>query len=188
VAKPVLCIYREDRWHGKRSRVGTPYGRWRYGVLTRDRMMGISYLPFQGYWWDTTWERGSFPSGRPGALVWSEERVKVRKVKLSDKASVKHAAAMESEHFRHLMPIVEFLAMLQYEDGAPRKPGFFMLWTDGQIWRGLMKDNDAKAKLPVGASTLDKLLEGLCLLLADENAPWEPDDQAERMKARRSGK
>lgn len=102
----------------------------------------------------------------------------MKKVKLADRASVRHLAAMETELFRDLLPIIEHLALLQYEDGSPRQGGFLMLWTEGSSWRVLLKDKDAGAKLPLVGRTVDEVLGLLALHLGADDCPWEPDSTA----------
>jgi len=83
------------------------------------------------------------------------------------------------------MAVLEALAMLQYADGTPRKAGFLGIYTDGDQWCAFIKDNTGQCKLPVRALTFDGMMDALAILLEAEDAPWEPDDLADRVKARR---
>ena len=176
-----MLTHRRNRWVGKPAKVGTPYGGDRIGVLTVNRIYGISYLPFTGFFVDGVWTREVVAGRAVEQLVETRRRPSMKKVKVKEAAAVKHLAALETEMFSDYMPILEHLALLCYDDGTPRKPGFLMIWTDGAAWRAIMKDNDAKAKLPVMAKTVDDLFDALALLLASEDCPWEPDDQAARI-------
>jgi len=109
----------------------------------------------------------------------------MKKVKVADRASVKHLAALETEVLRDLMPIVEFLALLMYEDGSPRQGGFLMMWCEGSAWKVVVKDKDADAQLPVVGRTLDEALGTLALMLGAEDAPWEPNTRNARPGGRK---
>jgi hypothetical protein len=109
----------------------------------------------------------------------------VKKVKLSERTSVRHLAALESEVFRDHMAIIEHLAMLMYEDGTPRQGGYLSVWVEGSQWRVQIKDRDAAAKLSVVGRTLDEALTLLHMLLGCEDAPWEPDAQQGRSGGRK---
>lgn len=98
----------------------------------------------------------------------------MKKVKLSEKSSVKHLAALETEFLRDVLPVVEALGMLQYDDGAPRQPGYLGIWTSGSAWMVRLTDKDADAQLTCEGRTLDEALGLLALLLGAEDAPWEP--------------
>lgn len=98
----------------------------------------------------------------------------MKKVKVGDRSSVKHLAAMESEMMRDRMAVVEALAMLQYDDGSPRQPGYLGVWTQGSAWVVRLTDKDAEASLTAEGRTLDEAMELLHMLLGAEDAPWEP--------------
>jgi len=98
----------------------------------------------------------------------------MKKVKLSEKSSVKHLAALESEYLREVQPVVEALGMLQYDDGSPRQPGYLGIWTQGSAWVVRLTDNDASAQLTAEGRTLDEAMDMLAMYLGSEEAPWEP--------------
>jgi hypothetical protein len=99
----------------------------------------------------------------------------MKKVKREDRASVKNLAAVESEHFRDHLALVEHCCCLQYEDGSPRQPGWFTVRTSGAAWQVVVKDPDSCSSFTVVARTLDEALDSAALLLGCEEAPWEPD-------------
>ena len=109
----------------------------------------------------------------------------MRKVKLAERASVKHLAALESEMFRDVMAVLEFLAMLQYDDGTPRQGGFLMMWCEGSAWKVVVKDKDSDAQMPVVGKTADEAFGTLALMLGAEDAPWEPAKASGRSGARK---
>jgi len=99
----------------------------------------------------------------------------MKKVKAGDQASVKHLAAVESDLFREHMAVVEHCAMLQYDNGEPRCPGWFIVRTLGAAWQVQVKDPDSACSFAVVAKTLDEALATVNLYLGCEEAPWEPD-------------
>jgi hypothetical protein len=134
----------------------------------------MTSLPFRG-WFTTevrvkTW--GLVPGD--GRLLEVRRRPSVKKVKLSDRSGVKHLAALETEYLRDCMAVVEQLALLQYDDGTARQPGYLGVWTQGSAWVVRVQDKDAEAQLTAEGRTLDEALDTLAHLLGAENAPWEP--------------
>lgn len=82
-------------------------------------------------------------------------------------------ASIELSKLTKLKPIVHHLALLQYHDGTPRRPGRITLEVRGQMYTALLTDPDAVASLRVSAPTFEDLLATVCLLLEQEEAPWE---------------
>jgi len=108
----------------------------------------------------------------------------MKKVKRAERASVRHLAALESEMFRDHMPIVEHMAMLQYDDGEPRRVGWITMRTIGSAWQVVVKDPDGCASFTAVGKTLDEALDTAALLLGSEEAPWEPDTWLEKDAAK----
>lgn len=108
----------------------------------------------------------------------------MKKVKREDRASVKNLAALESETFRDLLPLVEHCCCLQYEDGEPRAPGWFTVRTNGAAWQCVVKDPDSASSFTTVAQSVDEALASAALLLGCEEAPWEPDQWLAATKAR----
>lgn len=173
-------MYSHTRWCGKRPRKWLPWGRQTYSLLTRDWEYVISALPFRGQCIigvkRKTWGRAP----GDGVVVQMRERPSVKKVKIGQASAVRHIAAMESEVLRDHLAIVEFLALLQYEDGSPRQPGYVGIWTQGSAWVVRASDKDADAALTCEGRTLDEALSLLAMLLGAEDAPWEPSSQRKR--------
>lgn len=90
----------------------------------------------------------------------------------------KHLAPVETTLFKDFMPIIEHLAMTQYEDGDPRKVGRISLTTFGGVWQAEVKDPDTVQQMRLTAQTFDDLILLLAVQLGSEDAPWEPDTWA----------
>lgn len=88
---------------------------------------------------------------------------------------VKHLAPVESNIFTNLMPLVEHCAIRRYDDGEQREPGWFTVKTQGSAWVVQVKDPDGAVSFSAVGQTLDNALETAALLLACDEAPWEPD-------------
>lgn len=119
----------------------------------------------------------------PGRYRWSRPKVK-KKPQKADAPAVRHLAAMESSRFQDLLPIIEHLAVRQYDDGDPREPGWLTIQTYGAAWQVTVKDPDTALSFRVVAETLDKALESVALLLACDEAPWAPDAFLKRGKGK----
>lgn len=87
----------------------------------------------------------------------------------------RHQAAMETERWRDHMALVEHMAIVQYDDGTPRQPGYVTVRTQGRAWVVDVKDPDTCLSFRVLSESLDAALEQAALLLTAEAAPWEPD-------------
>lgn len=175
MGKTWCIIYRGNRWIGRRPCRWLPKGTVSFWVLTRDVRYGMAALPYKGICRVAAWSRSGGRHGFSELLLRRWEYPRVKKVKREDRASVKHLAAMESELFRELMPLVEHCGMLQYEDGSVRKPGYFTVRTNGAAWCVSVKDPDSCSSFQTTAKTLDEALSTAALLLGCEEAPWEHD-------------
>lgn len=121
--------------------------------------------------------------------VWDYQGMSdVKKKKKADAAvAAKHLAPMETHILRDHLPILEHCAATQYEDGDARKPGWITLRTFGSTWQLEIKDPDTLQMMRITQPTLDDALTMAALLLASEDAPWEPDTWA-MQQARKSKK
>lgn len=99
-----------------------------------------------------------------------------------------HLAPLETEFFRDLMSLVEHCATRKYEDGDPRETGWITVKTQGAAWCVQVKDPDSAMSFTAVGSTLDKALETAALLLACDEAPWEPDTWLAQKKRPRGKK
>jgi len=174
VAKSWSLFYRGNRWIGKRPTRWMPLGKVEYQLLTRDHRLVIESLPFRGSFLIARYTKTWGLRAGDGVLLAVFRRPSVKKVNLANKSAVRHLAALETECCREMMPVVEALGMLQYDDGSPRQPGYLGVWTSGSVWVARMTDKDAGAHLTAEGRTLDEALQLLSLLLGAEDAPWEP--------------
>lgn len=101
----------------------------------------------------------------------------------------KNLAAVESNLLTGFPAVIAHLAVVRYDDGDPRQPGWVQLRTQGALWQTTAKDPDGAASLTATGSTIDDALALLELLLSAPDAPWEPDRflMANRTGKRKSG-
>lgn len=97
-----------------------------------------------------------------------------------------HLAPVESTIWEGLMPLIEHMALRQYEDKSPREPGWVTIKSQGAAWIVQVKDPDSCCSFSAVGPTLDSALETAALLLSCDDAPWESDrwlaDAASRKK------
>jgi len=86
-----------------------------------------------------------------------------------------HLAAVESDLLQKCPELVKHCCVTRYEDGEPRKPGWFTVKTMGSAWVVQVKDPDSCLSLSATQQTLDDALCLADLLLGSTEAPWEPD-------------
>lgn len=92
-----------------------------------------------------------------------------------DGSPLKHLAPMESNVFTSLHALVAHCAVVRYDDGKPRKPGWITIKTNGAAWIVQVKDPDSCLSMSCTSDTLDNALAMAELLVAADNAPWEKD-------------
>jgi len=180
VPKHWVVYYRGNRWYRRKPCTWRPWGKGIFFVLTGTGTIGMRYAPFRGVH-RAAWYAPGKPQGvafRTADRVW--EKLSVKKVKISERATVKHLAALENEMFKEHMPILEVLAMLQYADGTPREPGYLGMWVQGYTWFIRVQDKTGKAQMTAEGRTAEEAWDTLAVLLGSENPPWEP--MAERKK------
>lgn len=110
--------------------------------------------------------------------------IKKRNAEVKDS---QHLAAMETTRFGDMMSLVEHMALMKYDDGSPRQPGWITIKSHGAAWTVQVKDPDTSCSFAAVADTLDKALETASLLLSCDDAPWERDRFLAEQAAR-SGK
>lgn len=86
-----------------------------------------------------------------------------------------HSAALESVLLSKLHQLIAHCAVTRYDDGTPRRTGWWTVKTIGSLWVVQLKDPDAGASLPCTGATVDDALVLADLLLSAPDAPWEPD-------------
>jgi len=123
--------------------------------------------------------------GEPGVLRWEFPSMKKRVAKGAGDGDAKHLAPVETTRFADLMSLVEHCAFRRYDDGDPREPGWVTIKTQGAAWCVQVKDPDAAVSFTAVGQTLDQALETAGLLLACDEAPWEPDQFLAASRARK---
>lgn len=148
----------------------------------------LTSLPFKGICVTAVWRRGE-RLARPTAprLKWEYPSMAIRK-RTAQLTLVKHLAAMETGILHDVMPLVEHCALRQYEDGSEREPGWVTIKCTGAAWVVQVKDPDTACSFSAVADTVDKALETAALLLAADEAPWEPDQWLARQRAEKKKK
>jgi len=92
-----------------------------------------------------------------------------------------HLAAVESDVLQKFPALVKHCCVTRYEDGEPRKPGWWTVKTMGSAWVVQVKDPDSGLSLSATQQTIDDALALADLLLSSEEAPWEPDPFLKKM-------
>lgn len=87
----------------------------------------------------------------------------------------KHLAPMESNVLAKCHALIAHCAATQFDDGTPRKPGWFTVRTRGAAWEIEIKDPETCSRLVVIQQSLDDALALATVLLDSEEAPWEAD-------------
>lgn len=110
-------------------------------------------------------------------VPYPEEVVKKKTVggKASADSLASHLAPLESNVFGKLFNLVSHCCVTRYDDGDPRRPGWFTVKTVGSAWAVQVKDPDGCCQMQAIGNTLDDALALADLLLGGEDAPWEPD-------------
>lgn len=134
-----------------------------------------TFAPFRGLFrcWRGPFKVGDFP--RPGDPALKRVPDVKKKVAAASGPGERHLAPVESEILRDFLSIIEHCAVVQYDDGDPRQPGWITVRTQGRAWVADVKDPDSGCSFRLLATTFDELLESLQELLSCDQAPWEPD-------------
>jgi len=103
---------------------------------------------------------------------------RVAKSSVGPMGGLVHLAPLESTLFGSVLPFLQHLSIVRWDDGTPRTPGTAILKTDGASWKCVLKEPDAKLQLPLMAATFDDLIALAALSLEGEEAPWEHDKWA----------
>lgn len=168
---------RYRRWVGKGKKLFEVQGPVNYLVL--------DFVPFRGMRPLALVRPARGESPRVTLRLYLEVNMKKRQP-ASDKAPSRHLASLSSHRLEGWIPLVEHCALLQYDEGEPRKPGKFFVETQGTAWKVTVKDPDTATQFAVIAPTLPEALDAASLLLACDDAPWEPDtwalDRAKKSK------
>lgn len=173
--KEFFVIVRELVWAGKRPRRTMPRGKVFFWLCFRHWKFLLCSVPFRGICAVARGPRLAVGSrqGR-GFLHWRFPVMK-KKSASSAAANAKHVAAVETDLFAQLFPLVEHCAATSYDDGDPREPGWITVKTQGAAWVVQVKDPDSAMSFTSVAESLDKALQTAALLLSCDEAPWTPD-------------
>lgn len=151
-------------------------------VWRKGREFEVWFAPRQGFTCCTVRDR------RPDGIV---VLTRLRPPEIPVKKKIVGAAAGTSSAL-HLAPLdgvvlgkfpalVAHCAVTRYDDGEPRRPGWFTVKSMGSAWCIQVKDPDAAASMTAIGNTLDDALTLAELLLGAEEAPWEPDAFLKRL-------
>lgn len=99
-----------------------------------------------------------------------------------------HLAAIDTSLFGTFPHLVKHCSITRYDDGDPRRPGWFTVKTMGSAWVVQVKDPDSALSLTATSQTLDDSLTLADLLLGSEEAPWEPDAFLKRQGGSKAAK
>lgn len=152
-----------------------PRGKCCYYLEVRGVILVLQFVPWKGIAWRATHKAWPWWTTAPPPL-WEGEypEMKKKSAKVGAEGG-KHLAALESNILKGLLPLIEHMAIRQYDDGDSREPGWITLKTSGAAWIVQVKDPDACCSFSAVADTIDKALETAALLLSCDEAPWEPD-------------
>lgn len=161
--------------HRGRPRCYLPKGKGEFRVYLGHFTFLLHYQYGKGIWVRARCRRTQCPYTEPTAIRWEKPDMKKRVAKGALAGDARHLAPVETNRFADAMPLVEHCAIRKYDDGDPREPGWFTIKTIGSSWAVQVKDPDGAVSFTAVAPTLDQAVETACLLLACDEAPWEPD-------------
>jgi len=159
---------RPRRWIGRKA--------CEFGLIVLDKLFIIAYVPHRGLWPVAIRPRCSIAGPPLCSYPMPEYAVKKRSLhQVATAGAPQSLAALDSTVFGKLPNVVAHCSITRYDDGDPRRPGWFTVKTMGAAWVVQVKDPDAGASLSATASSLDDALALADLLLGSDDAPWEPD-------------
>lgn len=120
----------------------------------------------------------------PEADSYDEVLAMKKKAPPSNSGGQQHLAAVESNILGQCLALVKHMAVVQYDDGTPRKPGWITIKTFGSAWQVEAKDPDSCLSLRVIENSLDEALQLMALLLESDEAPWEVDSWLQQQQAK----
>ena len=120
-----------------------------------------------------------------GITFWGDFMAKRRVPRAVGAEVPAHLAAVETNLFGKLVPLVLHCCETRYEDGTARTPGWWTLKTMGSAWVIEVKDPDTCSRLVVIQQSVDDCLNLASVLLESEEAPWEPDPWMRAQSARK---
>lgn len=150
-------------------------GKHFYNVECRKKWFRLTWQSYFGYYVSGHYAKGAHPLlGHVPITVMERPEMGIRK-RESKLRDLKHLAAVESSLFSNHMSLIEHCALLQYEDGSPRLPGWISMASQGAAWTLTIKDPDSVSSFRAVAPTVDAAFDLAAMLLAADDAPWEAD-------------
>lgn len=163
-------------WCATRPRRTLPRSAAEYVYRVRPNLtLLLSWRPWFGIWLSATWHSAWTHLAPTVAYPKPETSVKKKNVASSPVNDRVHLAAVESKLFGGLHPLIAHCATTKYDDGDPRKPGWFTVGTTGSSWTFTVKDPDSCMSFRVVAPTIDDAFTLASLMLEAEETPWEHD-------------
>jgi len=175
MGKSWTIVYRPGRAAAKRPCRWLPRRGAEFFVRTAHDTRGLTARPFVGMCLTALWyhARGT-RAGRSPDVQWRFPDVK--KPNMGKGASdARHLAAMETALFAQHLPVLEHMAVVRYDDGDARQPGWIRLGTLGSAWTMDVKDPQSEMAFRLVDQSVDTLWNTAALLLGCEEAPWVRD-------------
>jgi len=176
VAEPKILLTGNFRPGSRRPSQWLPRGIKWFDLILRCYVLRVEFIPWRGYAARALYPRGK--GNRARLLAIPRPEFSMKRIKPGEQApqgSATHLAAVESNVFGKLGSLVAHVAVTRYDDGEPRRPGWFTIKTMGSAWVVQVKDPDSACSLSATAQSLDDALALADLLLSTDQAPWEPD-------------
>lgn len=171
----LLLVPDQLHWPGSRPRCYLPKRDSFYLLKWRRCHLSLWWRPWRGIHVSGLWFPGeSLIQPPPESRRWRFPDMRKKSAKAGSDGG-KHQARVETEIFSGLMSLVEHMAITKYDDDDARVTGWLRIGTSGAGWVVKVNDPDSGMSFPVVAETLDKALETAALLLACDEAPWQPD-------------
>jgi len=158
-----------------------------YRLRLRSLDLVVCYQPFRGFHLRSVVKRGGPLVDR--LYVFAPPEFSMKKVqpgKQGSEGGPHHLAAIEATALTSFPNLVAHACILRYEDGTPRRAGWWTVGTSGAAWTITIKDPDSCCQIRVNSQTLDDALALADLLLGSEEAPWEADPWAQQQAKKRN--
>lgn len=139
------------------------------------RQLLLNWQPWWGIWASAVHPTCNLAGERACVFPRPEKSVKKKQGIVAPAGGVQHLAAVESNLFAKLHPLVGHMAITRYDDGDPRIPGWITVKTQGSSWVTQVKDPDSCMSFQAVAVSLDDSLSLAALLLEADSTPWEAD-------------
>jgi len=161
--------------HGKRPCRWIPKGKSEFFVWWCRRRWTFLTFRRRFHLLSTCAEWIEQPRGAGPEKVFQRMPSMKKKVSKAVMGDARHRAPVETELLKDCLPLIEHCAVVKYDDNDPREPGWITIKTQGAAWIVQVKDPDSCTSFSIVGETLDKALQSAALLLACDEAPWEPD-------------